>query len=436
MTSEKKSPTNTRLKWLVVAAFLFLAVGASFTVTRADLGPPWLRLWSLRFLGLTLATLGLGWGLRNAYLKAALFSLMAVFAALGLGEAYLAYLDAKAAGPQAGQAPVAREFLDEVLNSRDINAEPDEDESRGVRDVKTAGTVIRDLESAKKVFQDQGRPVSPEAIVPTDAYTGARKLGYILVRHAAEILAVKEIQSQIVYSAQYHLLPSGWRAVPQHPGAEEAVVFLGCSFTFGEGLSDQDTYPYKVAERLGDRFQVFNYGVPGYGTHQVLALIEEGYLDEIAKKYEKMHVFYMSIPTHAVRNIDKSAWDRDGPCYQLTADGRVEYKGSFYEVEKGGQSQSLLMGKLNESQYMETLHLALIKEAEKLVREKYGTDLVVLEALGTSDYLNALREDNTPLVRLVPTPNVDHVILGDGHPSPAATSVFADKISRFLKEGR
>lgn len=59
------------------------------------------------------------------------------------------------------------------------------------------------------------------------------------------------------------------------------IAFLGDSFTFGEGVKFQDTYPEKVSEKLsgvfkskGLNFQSYNFGVAGYNTEQELFLLK------------------------------------------------------------------------------------------------------------------------------------------------------------------
>lgn len=59
------------------------------------------------------------------------------------------------------------------------------------------------------------------------------------------------------------------------------LVFLGDSFTFGEGVRDEDTYPARTAALLRQqhphapsRFEACNLGVGGYNTTQSLWLLE------------------------------------------------------------------------------------------------------------------------------------------------------------------
>jgi hypothetical protein len=74
------------------------------------------------------------------------------------------------------------------------------------------------------------------------------------------------------------------RVVSDKPEGTVRVVFLGDSFTFGEGVRDQDTYPARTAALLQKhysarsdhppRFEAYNLGVGGYNTTQELLLLE------------------------------------------------------------------------------------------------------------------------------------------------------------------
>jgi hypothetical protein len=71
------------------------------------------------------------------------------------------------------------------------------------------------------------------------------------------------------------------RLVATKAGSTVRIVFLGDSFTFGEGVRDEDAYPVRTAALLqhehpsgGPRFEAYNLGVCGYNTTQELALLE------------------------------------------------------------------------------------------------------------------------------------------------------------------
>jgi lysophospholipase L1-like esterase len=59
------------------------------------------------------------------------------------------------------------------------------------------------------------------------------------------------------------------------PTTRRRVICFGDSITFGYGVSDGQTYPARLQERLADRgFEVVNGGVTGYTSHQVGILLE------------------------------------------------------------------------------------------------------------------------------------------------------------------
>ena len=59
------------------------------------------------------------------------------------------------------------------------------------------------------------------------------------------------------------------------------IIILGDSFTYGYLLNLSDSYPYILSRLLNENpptnlsFEVFNFGIPGYGTEQEVALLEE-----------------------------------------------------------------------------------------------------------------------------------------------------------------
>ena len=71
----------------------------------------------------------------------------------------------------------------------------------------------------------------------------------------------------------------GVRGVAEHePGPHPGrlrIVALGDSFTFGEGVGDEQTYPQRLQELLGGGAEVVNLGVHGYGHDQMLLRLRE-----------------------------------------------------------------------------------------------------------------------------------------------------------------
>ncbi len=82
------------------------------------------------------------------------------------------------------------------------------------------------------------------------------------------------------FDVLYNIDEKGRKAIPQNKGAKRTVYFFGDSFTFGQGAMNEDTALNLLAERIGDQFNVLNYGVMGYGLEQMLARLRSS-LDAI-----------------------------------------------------------------------------------------------------------------------------------------------------------
>ncbi len=158
-------------------------------------------------------------------------------------------------------------------------------------------------------------------------------LGYApLPDRASRFTAVSE--GEEVYDVTYTIGADGLRARPplRDPPPEGSVLCFGCSFTFGSGLEDDESIPWRLEEALDGRLCCYNFGFSGYGPHQMLANIESGRAEAKAE-YPVRDVIYLAIPDHARRVTGAAVHDRRGPRYVLSDDGRVRREGTFNDVQ-------------------------------------------------------------------------------------------------------
>jgi hypothetical protein len=71
--------------------------------------------------------------------------------------------------------------------------------------------------------------------------------------------------ASIVYDVVYTIDLYGLRRSPPDRGRDvrDCVLFFGNSYTFGEGLQDDETMPYRVAELGRGSVEVYNFGFGG-----------------------------------------------------------------------------------------------------------------------------------------------------------------------------
>ena len=93
-----------------------------------------------------------------------------------------------------------------------------------------------------------------------------KELGYDLKPGAKnKDIKVNFYNRQVVYSGSYSINNLGNRNTGYND-FDYNTIFMGCSFTFGEGLNDDETLAFKMNDRK--KFKTINTGVGGYGFLQ------------------------------------------------------------------------------------------------------------------------------------------------------------------------
>ena len=163
-------------------------------------------------------------------------------------------------------------------------------------------------------------------------YTGGHNayddiLGYA-PKKSNTIVSKKYKGDQLLYDVTYTIGDDGLRITPKYELSDvnQCVIFFGGSFTFGEGVNDDETMPYFVGKK--SKYNTYNFAFYGYGPHQMLSALEHGIVDKIVE-CEPTIVIYQAPSSHVQRSAGLSEWDKHGPKYILLSDGSVKYDGHF-----------------------------------------------------------------------------------------------------------
>lgn len=136
--------------------------------------------------------------------------------------------------------------------------------------------------------------------------------------------------SGLLFDTTYTIDSNGLRVAPpyQSDHLTGTVLFFGCSFTFGEGLKDNETLPYQVGAQSGGQYRTFNFAFEGYSPAQMLAEIEHGMVRRVVDTTPR-YAYYVAIPGHVWRVAGLVSWGGHEPRYVLDADGTVHQEGYF-----------------------------------------------------------------------------------------------------------
>ncbi len=142
----------------------------------------------------------------------------------------------------------------------------------------------------------------------------------------------------VIYDTVFTIGQDGFRVTPRYEAKQKyRINFLGDSFTFGEGVADNQTMAYYVGDLVNSQsggklhpLQVKNYGIHGWGVHQSLAILQSK-LDHQADVQ-----FVLTAPWHASRSACADFFTMGSPKYKLEDTGMVKRAGycrSFAWVE-------------------------------------------------------------------------------------------------------
>ena len=164
---------------------------------------------------------------------------------------------------------------------------------------------------------------------------------------------------RLIYDVHYSIDEHSRRRTPGQNGERPAfALFLGASFTYGEGVEDNETLPYFFS-RKASGYRSYNYGVPAYGPNTILKRMFSTDLRSEIKERSGI-AFYILLDYHMARLIgpmsycNQMSWNTEQPYFAEDHDGRVVWRGTF---RSGRPLTTRIYAWLGHSQIVRFLHL-------------------------------------------------------------------------------
>ena len=280
-------------------------------------------------------------------------------------------------------------------------------------------------------------------------------------------------ENKLLYQMKYTIDQHGLRVPPPFApklGREShCLLFFGDSFTFGEGVRDEETMPYRVGEKTNRHYQVYNFGFLGYGPHQMLVQLQQGLVDA-AIECKPEFAIYQALPGHVSRAAGLEAWDQFGPKYVTEEDGSVVWKGRFDEekphnllgwlrvlhrdlpkdakryLEKSAVYRALLFMHRPVNDDDIDLFLRIVDRSRQIIESRYtGASFHVVfwdfsgDSPVESKIIEGLKQKRIP-IHLISTILPEYrgheerfkIHHADGHPNSLAHDLLADYVSRVI----
>jgi len=129
------------------------------------------------------------------------------------------------------------------------------------------------------------------------------------------------------YHVTYTIDAAGYRVTPDPDPAKGRIVILGCSFTFGEYVNDEETYASILARDSWPQYKVVNRACMAYGTGQAWLAVEE------ELKQRPALVIYGFMSGHVVRNYLDKSWLTGLTVFETPETGKR--RNPWFEIEDG-----------------------------------------------------------------------------------------------------
>jgi hypothetical protein len=253
---------------------------------------------------------------------------------------------------------------------------------------------------------------------------------------------------------QWTILGDGKRSTSaEHPPARPVIALIGCSFTQGIGLSDDETYAWNLQAKNPD-VAIWNYGTGGYGTYQSLLVLET--LFRNLRSPRPALVLYGFIEHHEIRNVAAAEWTRllartssrgrvDLPYCSMDADGSLrrhdpEHYPVFPLLAHSSvvnlihQSFVRLSTRPREAQRRRVTERLLAEMDETCRSNGAAFAVLLLQASGAtaSHYLEYCKGKRIECHDLVSPMTADLTLPGDNHPNATQNRIWAERIDRLI----
>lgn len=245
--------------------------------------------------------------------------------------------------------------------------------------------LVDDTAQSRYVQTGQAERHSQNTFMPYGTFPAALGHPYYVAQRVLRF-------DRILFDVRYGFDALGHRVTPlsTQPTQAEILVF-GCSFSFGHGLEDEETWAWLLGKALGPAWRITNYAYKGFGAQQMLTLLEEGVVSK-PESNAKAAVF-LALHHHVRRNdglLEASlsrryALNEHGQLY--TAGWSKDRYSTLYTLPKffnGSQLVqhccSLLQGAIVKQKHDTFLatYVAMLEKSSHLLREKYGIPLTIL----------------------------------------------------------
>lgn len=260
---------------------------------------------------------------------------------------------------------------------------------------------------------------------------------------------IKLPNREVIFEKPCSIGSDGLRVTPQPDVPKDYhLAMFGCSFMFGAGVSDEESFPAQIAGRVPGA-HVYNFAYPAYGPGQTYLQLIENWTDVIHEKNGT--AFFLLMKDHINRILPRIhhalTWTRKFPAFKLDDEGRAYYAG---QMDTAYPWRLLFLDIASQEHFMKwsradlppavpsygyELCAAILAAARAEYQKRFpGNEFYVIidptcrEDFRPMEILSALAKRGVPVINALGAFPEDSEYLyfpRDGHPTPEAHALLA-----------
>jgi len=184
-------------------------------------------------------------------------------------------------------------------------------------------------------FGKNKRTFSGKLIIPNE------HLGYTTLKNA-KVTSSRYYGDLQIYKTTITTGATGLRITFPFKRTDDSkcVLCFGCSYTWGVGVNDEETYPYQIGLQTNGKHKVYNFACGAYGTHQMYSAIKNDIVKNVVDNEGfPVHIIYLALIDHAARAAGKKYWSASGPQYALSDNNKIIHMGRISDFHFFGNDK-------------------------------------------------------------------------------------------------
>lgn len=275
-------------------------------------------------------------------------------------------------------------------------------------------------------------------------------LGYIPLADTSVSSIRLSLDKDTIYSVTYSTDEKHRRVCNLlNDTASKHALFFGCSFTFGEGVNDNENLPFYFHQK-NPNYKPYNYGFNGYGPQQMLVYLKDKAIEKDINE-QSGFAFYLYIPDH-IRRVSGSmtfytSYGANHPYFYLDNRDSLLHNKTFktgrnpitnisfnyFSRLRLLQYFNVDLYPINSSRYKLTAEI--INKSYSIYNSKFPNGIFVI-ILYKDDYFDKIKsylDKNIETLNYTELPkSVLHAV--DGHPNKTGYLNIANKLTEDLKQ--